>query len=326
VDPEPVAQAIVRARATAPHKPLLSCFMSRGGRAPLGVRILQGAGIPAYMYPESAARAMGAMATYAAWRARPVDPIQRPEGIDLARAGGVLDQIRARGHANLHDCFDLMSAYGIPVVPTRVAKTLEEVLAAAEEVGYPVVIKIDGRSTVHKTDVGGVVCDLRDEAELVRAFLRLPKGGNFVVQHMVTGGRETILGMTMDPAFGPLIMFGLGGVMVEAHGDVAFKVAPVTGRDADELFTRIRGYKILQGIRGAPPVDFDVLRDALLRISTLVTDTPDIAEVEINPFLACPKGGLSCAVDVRLRVASATTRKSQPPPASVGTRRAAGPD
>lgn len=312
VDPEPVAQAIVRARATAPGKPLFSCFMSRGGRAPLGARILQNAGIPAYMYPESAARAMGAMSTYAAWRARPRDVMQRPGGIDDQRARKVLEQIRAQGHATLHACFDLMSAYGIPVVPTRVAHSLEDALAAAQDVGYPVVIKIDGRSTVHKTDVGGVVCDLRDEAELVRAFLRLPKGGSVVVQHMVTGGRETILGMTMDAAFGPLIMFGLGGVMVEAHGDVAFKVAPVSPRDADELFGRIRGHKILKGIRGAPAVDFDALRDALLRVSTLIGDVPDVAELEINPFMACPKGGMSCAVDVRLRLAPVEAGKPVP--------------
>lgn len=304
VDPEPVAQAIVRARDTAPHKPLLSCFMSRGRRAPVGVKILQDAGIPAYMFPESATRALGAMATYAAWRARPKQQPVRPEGIDTERAARVLEQIRSDGHATLHAGFDLVSAYGIPVVATRVVHSLEEALAAAQDVGFPVVIKVDARSTVHKTDIGGVICDLRDEAELVRAFLRLPKGRPVVVQHMVTGARETILGMTLDPSFGPLIMFGLGGVMVEAHGDVAFKVAPVSARDADELFTRIRGHKILKGIRGAPPVDFDALRDALLRVSALVSDTPDIAEIEINPFLACPQGGESCAVDVRLRLAS----------------------
>jgi acetate---CoA ligase (ADP-forming) len=304
VDPEPVAQAIVRARDTARHKPLLSCFMSRGGRAPIGVKILQDAGIPAYKFPESATRALGAMATYAAWRARPKEPHVRPAGIDIERAARVLDQIRGDGHATLHAGFDLVSAYGIPVVATRVVHSLEEALAAAQDVRFPVVIKVDARSTVHKTDIGGVFCDLRDEAELVRAFLRLPKGSPVVVQHMVIGARETILGMTLDPSFGPLIMFGLGGVMVEAHGDVAFKVAPVTARDADELFARIRGHKILRGIRGAPPVDFDALRDALLRVSALVSDTPDIAEIEINPFLACPKGGESCAVDVRLRLAS----------------------
>jgi acetyltransferase len=314
VDPEPVAEAIVRARASVPSKPLLSCFMSRGGRAPSGVKILQEAGIPAYMFPESATRALGAMVTYAAWRARPKDPVVRPSGIDNVRAKRVLNQMRADGHANLHAGFDLVSAYGIPVVPTRVVATLEEALAAAHEVGYPVVLKVDARSTVHKTDIGGVQVDLRDEAELVRGFLRLPKGSRVIVQHMVTGARETILGMTLDPAFGPLIMFGLGGVMVEALGDVAFKVAPVTGRDADELFGRIRGHKILKGIRGAPPVDFDALRDALLRVSALVSDAPDIAELEINPFLACPVGEQSCAVDVRLRLLSAGTPDAKPTP------------
>jgi acetyltransferase len=304
IDPEPVAEAIVRARASAPDKPLLACFMSHGSRAPQGVKILRAAGIPTYRFPESAVRAMRAMATYAAWRARPAELVERPGGIDEQRAAAALARIRAQGFATLEQGFELLGAYGIPVVPTRWADNLEHALAAAQQVGYPAVLKIDSPLLVHKSDLGGVQADLHDESELVRAWMRLPKidGARVAVQHMVRGARETILGMTLDAAFGPLIMFGLGGVAVEAHADVAFKVHPVSARGADELVERIRGYRILQGIRGAPPVDFAALRDALLRVSALVGDVHDIAELEINPFLASPASGESVAVDVRLRL------------------------
>lgn len=302
IDAPAVARAIVEGRAARPDKPVLACFMAHGDGATEANAVLRAAGIPSYAFPESAARAIRAMSSYAAWRARPEGTFPRLRA-DVATAKKVVARMRRRG-ASMRDGFELLEAYGIPVAPTRWVADLDGALAAAAELGWPVVLKVDAPSLVHKSDVGGVQADLRDEAELVRAFRRLPRvrGGRIVVQKMIRGAREVVLGMTTDPAFGPLIMFGLGGVWVEVLGDVAFKVHPLTDVDAGELIGRIRGAALLDGLRGERPVDRAAIADALLRLSRLVADHPEISELEINPFLVGPRGTTPYAVDVRATV------------------------
>jgi len=301
IDAPEVARAIVEARRASPDKPVLACFMAYGPGASEGLDVLRGAGIPTYEFPESAARALRALHRYATWRSRPEGklPRLRPNKRHAQRA---IERIRRQGHARMEDGFALLEAYGIPVVPTRYVDDLEEALAAGTALGYPLVLKVDAPSLVHKSDAGGVATDLRDESDLVRAWQRMPRpeDARYVVQRMMQGGRETVLGMTTDPAFGPLFMFGLGGIYVEVLKDVAFKVHPLTDRDADELLERVRGSELLDGVRGGPPADRAALRDALLRLSRLVTDFPEIREIEVNPFLAAPEGERSAAVDVRL--------------------------
>ena len=313
IDAPEVARAVVRARAAAPDKPVLACFMAFGEGADEALGILAAARIPAYAFPESAAHALSAMARYAAWRRRSEGRVP-PRRVDRARAARVLARVRkAGGQARMRDGFELLEAYRIPVANVRFVTTLEQALGAAAEIGYPVVLKLDAPDLTHKTEAGAVAPDLRDEAELVRAFRRMPvrRGAEIAVQQMLRGARETALGTVTDPAFGKLVMFGLGGIHVEVLRDVAFKVHPLTDVDAHELLGRIRGAALLDGVRGEPPVDRAVLVDALLGMSRLVADFPELAELEINPFFAAPRGKPSAAVDVRFRL-SEVSRSRRP--------------
>ncbi|MBC7227122.1 MAG: acetate--CoA ligase family protein [Thermoflexales bacterium] len=201
----------------------------------------------------------------------------------------------------------LCREYGIPVAPWAVAEDPDGAAEAADGLGYPVVLKALSARVVHKSDVGGVVLGLRDreavrrEAEAMRARVleRVPQAGDlrFLVQRMVEGGVEVILGGKQDPAFGPVVMFGLGGVFVEVFGDVSFRVAPLTRADAEEMMEEIRGKALLRGARGRPPADREALVEAILAFSRLLVENPSLAEVEINPLLALPQGVV--AVDAR---------------------------
>jgi acetyltransferase len=193
-----------------------------------------------------------------------------------------------------------------------VARTVEEALEAAEAVGFPVVLKILSPRIVHKSDVGGVVVGIEGAEELRAAWTRVTEEAprragigadevdGVLVQKMVGGGKETIVGMTSDPQFGPVLMFGLGGIYVEALGDVVFRVQPVTDVDAREMVGAIRGASLLRGVRGEPASDLAAVQDVIQRVSQLVGDHDEIGEMDVNPWLAFPKGGV--AVDGRISI------------------------
>jgi acetyltransferase len=282
--------------------------MGRDG-LPEGKAQLQKAGIPAYIFPESAARALAAMHRHHLWLERPTSEPSRFE-VDRAAVQGVLEKARAEGRAGLleHEALGVLAAYGIPVVDHRVVSTVDEAVAAADELGYPVVLKALSHEVVHKTDVGAVRVDLRT-ADDVAAAGRDIEGkveavagatlDGILVERFVQGGRETIVGVSIDPAFGPVIMFGLGGIYVEALSDVAFRVQPVSAQDAREMVEAIRGRKLLEGLRGEDPVAKGALVEAIQRVSQLVGDHPAIREVDINPLLARGEGVV--ALDARMR-------------------------
>jgi acetate---CoA ligase (ADP-forming) len=206
----------------------------------------------------------------------------------------------------------VLEAYGIPVAAWRVARTLDEARAAAEAIGWPVVLKTIATAIVHKSDVGGVYVGVQDEAELERAWTQVaveaPRRAGIaaeavegvLVQRMVAGGKETIVGMTSDPQFGPVLMFGLGGIYVEALGDVVFRVHPVSDVDAAEMVRSIRGFALLRGVRGEPASDTAAIEEVIQRISQLVGDHDAIRELDVNPWLAFAEGGV--AVDGRISV------------------------
>lgn len=309
-----VAQAIVEARRSAPGKPILAVLMGREG-LPQGRAELKDAGVPAYIFPESAARALAAMARHRRWLERPEGEVRR-FGADAGAVRRIIDGALADGREQLttDEALAALRAYGIPAVESRVARTAEEAVAAARELGFPVVLKVVSPDIVHKTEVGGIVVDVRTEQEARAAFARIrarvraaaPRARieGILVERFVRGGRETIIGMTLDPGFGPVLMFGLGGIYVEALGDVAFRVAPVTDVDARELVRSIRGIKLLEGVRGEPPADIALLEEVIQRVAQLVADHDRIAELDVNPFLIFEEGGV--AVDARIRVASPT--------------------
>ncbi len=303
---EDVAEAIVTVAKQYPAKPVLAVLMGREGlRA--GRAELHRAGIPAYIFPESAARALGALRRHREWRARP-DVQVRQLPVDRERARRVLHATGDRRKLSELEVLEVLGAYGIPTAPARLARDPEDAVRAGSEVGYPVVLKIVSPQIIHKTEVGGVRTGIATAVELKQAWVEMFDGvsravpqaaiDGMLVQRMVHGGRETIVGFSHDAAFGPLVMFGLGGIYVEALGDVQFRVAPIGPLDAHDMLHGIRGVAILNGVRGAPPVDFAALADVLQRVSQLAVDFPEIAELDINPLLAFPDG--VTAVDARI--------------------------
>jgi len=209
----------------------------------------------------------------------------------------------------------LLDAYGIATAPAESASSADEAALAATRVGLPVVMKIVSPDITHKTDVGGVRLGLETPEAVREAFTamidevrrRMPDAciDGVLVQRMVKGGRETIAGATRDRLFGPLVMFGLGGVLVEALRDVVFRLTPLGPRDAAEMVAGIRGASILAGIRGEPPADRAALADAVRRAAQLAVDFPEIEEMDINPLLAFEHGVM--AVDARFRIAESRT-------------------
>lgn len=226
----------------------------------------------------------------------------------LARPEGIVRRFRARpvrlepGWLGVEARRALTGAYGLRVVPGGLARSAKEACAIAARVGYPVVAKISSPGVVHKTDVGGVILDIPDAKGVAEAFGKLNRKGALGVniQKMLKGGREVVLGVASDPAFGPILMFGLGGIYVEVLKDVSFAVCPVSDVRARELIRGIRGYPILRGLRGQKGVDEDALVEAIQRVSQMALDHPEIAEMEFNPLLAFPDGVV--AVDLRARV------------------------
>jgi acetate---CoA ligase (ADP-forming) len=311
-----VAGAIVEARQAHPAKPVLAVLMGREG-LPEGRAELKEVGVPAYIFPESAARALAAMSRHRAWRERPAGVVRR---YDVAgdRVRAILDAATAAGatHLATPDAIDVLKACGVPTVGARLARTADEAAAAARAIGFPVVAKVVSPDIVHKTDAGGVVLDLRDEGDVRSAFDEIvrrarayaPDGtiDGVLIQQFVKRGRETIIGMSVDRSFGPVLMFGLGGIYVEALQDVVFRVQPVSDLDAREMIHAIRGIRLLEGLRGEPPSDLEAIADALQRVSQLVGDFPAIQELDINPFLVFERGAV--AVDVRMRIAAAPLR------------------
>jgi acetyltransferase len=305
-----VAQRI-SAVAEKSDKTVLGCFMGVKGLA--SAAELQKQVVPAFSFPESAARALAAMVRYAQWRQRKIGDFPT-FAVRREVAAEIIAGAQKSGREQLTDweAFQILTAYGIPSVGTKICRHLDEVIEAAHQLGYPVVLKVSSPEVIHKSEIGGVQLDLRSEADLGEAYhkliVRLPAAGippervQFLVQQMVEGGREVLLGINAIPAFGAVIAFGLGGIYVEALQDLALRVAPLTAEDAEDMVQSIRGLAILQGVRGEKPVAFDKLHETILRVSQLAQDFPEIVEMDINPFLLFHQPEQCAAADVRIRI------------------------
>jgi acetate---CoA ligase (ADP-forming) len=275
-----------------------------------------------YHFPEPAVQALAVMERHRRWRERPVGEV-REFPVERQAARELLEAARGRGevHLTTPDALRVLQCYGIPVARSAVAGTIEELEAQAERVRFPAVLKAIAPGLVHKTEAGGVATDIRTLDELVAVARRMSEAVSghaitatpahlvssaslsFLIQEYVRGGREVIVGMTQDPGFGPLVMFGLGGIYVETVKDVTFGMPPLTDVDAREMIRQIRGYRLLEGVRGEPPIDFEALAAVLERFSQMVGDLPQMAEVEVNPLMVFPEGRDFCAVDARVRLA-----------------------
>jgi len=276
-----------------------------------GTRILQQAGVPNFPFPERAAMVLKAMSTYRQYQ---VEPLPEYEAFDVDRqtVRQALDHARAEDRVTIGDteARGILQAYGLPIPASELAETADRAVEIAAKIGYPVVLKVASPDILHKTDVGGVrvglesAADVRDAFDLItyRAQRYLPEARLWgcLVQKMVPQGIEVLIGMNRDPQFGPLLTFGLGGIFVETLKDVSFRIAPISRREAEAMLDEIRARALLDGVRGKPPVDKPALIEALLRISQLVVDFPEIAEMDINPFIIYEQGRGGMAIDMRL--------------------------
>jgi acetyl coenzyme A synthetase (ADP forming)-like protein len=318
-------------RGRGAGKPVLACVMAeRGTPAPLPV----GSGpaetadpaaerVPAYRFPENAARALGRISAYAQWRAQPpglywtFDDVRPQEARELCR-----EIVEERGPSWLtpEEARRVLNAFGLPQVPAVLARTADDAVALAALFGFPVVAKLQAGRLVHKSDAGAVRVGLTSDRAVRQAFRELmtiaavyepldpSEGEGVILQPQIDGPVETIVGVADDPLFGPLVAFGLGGIHAEVLGDVRFRIAPLTDRDADALLTGIRGARLLRGYRGRPPADVDALRELLGRVSCLAEAVPEIAELDLNPVIALPPGHGCRIVDARIRVGSGSSR------------------
>ena len=303
-----VARAIVEGAAGS-RKPVLSTFMSARGAPTLL------APIPSYPFPESAVIALARAAGYGEWRRRPPDTVSAPAGIETAAGRAIVERALERGGGWLSptETEALLAAFGIPMATARVARTPAAAAAAARRLGFPVVLKAIGPAILHKTEVGGVRLDLGDSAQVASEARALKKKlgadlTDFLVQTMVPGGIEVIAGLTHDPSFGPLVLYGSGGTLVELLQDVAFRLPPLTDADVDAMLGEVRGTALLRGYRGAPPMDEEALRDLLRRLSALAEACPEVREMDLNPVKVLARG--IRVVDARVRV---ERRASLPP-------------
>jgi acetyltransferase len=304
-DVESIAENVVN---TPSGKPVLCSFVG-GTRVHAGLEILVSGGVPGYRFPEKAIASMRALCDYTDIKNRVYDS---PEeyGVDHQAAYGVFATAAAEDRRILGlESFDLLRAYGTPVVPTASASGVEEVVRQTEKIGFPVVMKILSPDISHKTDFGGVRLNLRNPEEVerayhtmmsdVRRYMPSARVNGVQVQKMVTEGMEVILGMTRDVQFGPMLMFGLGGTHVEVLKDVAFRLAPLSKKEAYGMISSIKSYPLLTGVRGERPYDVDSIADVLCRISQMVCENPCLLEFEINPLMVLPEGEGCIAMDMR---------------------------
>lgn len=305
-DPQAIAEAVIEGCKGA-KKPILACFM---GNVRVGVEegVEKARRIPFFIFPESAAKSLAAMRKYKSWRDKPQGTIIDYK-VDKARAAKAISTGSAGVPLDTGQVWEVLEAYGLPVARTKKVARSGEAVEAAEEIGYPIVMKIASPKIMHKTDVGGVIKDIRSANDVVTAFRNMrkafPNAGDSLrvaVQPMIKSGREVIIGVTQDPGFGPLIMFGLGGIYVETLRDVSFRIHPITDVDAVEMIDSIRGRALLDGVRGEKAVHKETLIDVLLRISQLITDFPEIKELDINPFMAHAEKSLCKIVDAKIVV------------------------
>ncbi len=314
-----VADAILDAKSASP-KAVVACLF---GLTDLSheVEFLEEHGVPAFTFPEEAVEGLGRLARYRSWRTRPATEV-RTVPVDRAAAADALDRARGAGQGVLPEyaARSLLAAYGLAFPRVVPARTADEAVRAAGSIGFPVVLKVASPDISHKTDVGGVAVGLADPDAVRSAFERMDRAvraaaprariEGYEVEAQVTGGKEVLVGLQRDPDFGPVIVFGMGGIYVEVLRDVAFRLAPLRTLSAQRMIRSIKMFPLLEGIRGEPPSDLAGLEEALERVSQLAVERPEIAELDLNPLIVRPAGQGVVAVDAR--VVLAPTSRSAP--------------
>ena len=309
-DPTATAEGVVKIAQRKPGKLILACFLG-ASKMEEGTRILREGKIPCYDSPETAVNTIKVMAEYVRWRSRPKRIVELFP-VNRRKAETTIEKHLRHGTCQIGEVAskEILEAYGFAIPKASVATTSEQAANIARQLGFPVVLKIWSPQIVHKTDVGGVKLGLESPEEVMDVFdlmmYRIPKKLpdaevlGVLVQEMVKRGKEVILGMKREPQFGPLMMFGMGGTMVEVLKDVSFYLAPLTASEAKQMLVNTKTYQMLSGVRGQEGVDIETIAEGLQRLSQLVTEFPQIKEVDINPYIVGPKGTTAIAVDARM--------------------------
>ena len=306
-----VANAVMEIKAKHPEKPIVGVFMTTSEFfAKLSDMQVN---VPFFMYAEQAVDGLNRLNEQRLWIEKPMGKVVNFT-VNRERARSIMQASLADGRAQLttRESIDVLDAYGIRVCRSGFATSEDEAVALADQIGYPVVMKMTSKTTSHKTDVGGVRVNIqsadelrsqyRDLIEKLRERNLLDGLEGVIIQEMVKGSREMVCGVATDPQYGHMMMFGLGGVFIEVMKDVTFRMAPLTDIDAHEMIRGVKAYKLLEGARGTTPAQLDQLEDVLLRLSQLVTDFPEIEELDINPLIISEKNGEGIAVDGRIKL------------------------
>jgi acetyltransferase len=311
-------------------KPILCCFMGIIDVSE-GVKYLQTHGIPVYRFPEHAAQSFGALYRYSSWLNR-----QQFAEFDLVhdkqRADAIVSKCIADGKLHLGELVgnELLQCYGFNVLPTLLAKTREEAMAHAENIGAPVAMKIMSPQIIHKSDASGVALHLNDGEAVMQAFDKIVESAErynpsaeiegVIIQKMASPGEEVIVGVTRFNRYGPLLMFGLGGIFVELFKDVTFRIAPIGRNEARRMITGIKGYALLNGFRGKAPSDIEALERILVSLSDMVTNHPEISELDVNPLIVHEKGMGATVADCRIILSPVEKQAEQIPAPNVAKK------
>ena len=314
-----VAKAVMEIKAEHPEKPVIGVFMTKSefftALSDMDVNM------PFFMYAEEAADGFNRLNQQRLWMSRPEGKVPCYD-VDRNKAEQIMKSALMDGRAQLTtlESIDLLAAYGIRACKYGLAKNEEEVVELGNSIGYPVVMKMTSKTTSHKTDVGGVRVNIQSEEQLRAEYkdliAKLTEKGlidgleGVIIQEMVKGNREMVCGIATDPQYGPMMMFGLGGVFIETMKDVTFRIAPLTDVDADEMIKSVKAYGLLKGARGTKPAQMEQIQETLLRLSQLVNDYKFIDELDINPLLISEKTGEGIAVDGRIKVRMEEAKKA----------------
>ena len=312
-DIEAIARTIGKI-APSSKKPVLASFLGHVDVS-AGVRILEQHGVPNYEFPENASRSLGAMCRYTQWLTRPRTQERRFEA-DQDAVRKIFSRVRSEGRTFLPEAEALavLKAYGFPLLQHELAKNEDEAAAMFEKIGGPVAMKIASPDVVHKVDVGGVLLNISTPEEARAGYKKITNGVKqklpsarllgVEIQAMAGKGVEVILGISKDPAFGHLIMFGMGGTYVEVLKDVSFRLVPIRQLGANNMIHSIRAAKVFESFRGQPPSDIEAIAECLERLSQLIVDFPEISELDINPLIVHAEGKGARVADVRIALAA----------------------
>ncbi len=309
-DIEAIAREIVQVSGRY-DKPIFTSFMGEKDVF-AGIDILQRNRIPHYTLPETMAKAFATTYRFNKRRTLPLAKFEPFKDVDQKKAQALLESAKQAGKSYLaeYEASEVLAAYGLPVVKSKIATTAQEAQKLASEVGFPLVMKVMSADVVHKSDVGGVVLNINSAQEAARAFETITKNvkkhqpqakiDGILLRQMIPDGEEVILGVKRDVSFGPVVMFGLGGIFVEVVKDIAFKVAPVTSSEAEDMVREIKGSPLLFGMRNRPERDVKALEESIRRLSQLAYECPQIQELDINPLIVLEKDKGCFIADARI--------------------------